>query len=74
VNATASTPPAALAGIAASDVACALAVGMVSAGAHDHVVMLLAGVSRSRRAIGDLSQLLALKTTAHHTGKSMAEP
>ena len=61
-----------LAGIAASDAACALTVGMVSAGAHDQAVMLLARVSGSKRA-GDLSKLLALNTAAQYTGKSMAE-
>lgn len=62
-----------LAGIAASDAACALALGIVSAGAHDQAVMLLARVSGSKRAVGDLSKLLALKTAAQYTGKSMAE-
>jgi hypothetical protein len=62
-----------LAGIAASDAACALSLGMVSAGAHDQAVMLLARVSDSKRAVGDLSKLLALKTAVRYTGKSMAE-
>jgi hypothetical protein len=61
-----------LAGIAASDAACALTLGMVSAGAHDQAVMLLARVSGSKRA-GDLSKVLALNTAAQYTGKSMAE-
>ncbi len=62
-----------LAGIAACDAACALALGMVSAGAHDQVVRLLARVSGSTRAVGDLSMLVAIKTAAQYTGKSMAE-
>ena len=62
-----------LAAIAASDAACALTLGMLPAGAHDNAVMLLASVSGSKRAVGDLSKLLALKTAAQYTGKSMAE-
>lgn len=62
-----------LAGIAASDAACALAIGTVSAGAHDQAVRLLARVSGSTRAVGDLSKLVAIKTAAQYTGKSMAE-
>jgi len=62
-----------LAGIAASDAACALALGVVSAGAHDQAVKLLARVSGSTRAVGDLSKLVAIKTAAQYTGKSMAE-
>ena len=62
-----------LAGIAASDAACALALGIVSAGAHDQAVRLLARVSGSTRAVGDLSKLVAIKTAAQYTGKSMAE-
>ena len=62
-----------LAGIAASDAACALAFGMVSAGAHDQAVRLLAGVSGSTRAVGDLSKLIAIKTAAQYTGKLIAE-
>lgn len=62
-----------LAGIAAGDAACALALGIVSAGAHDQAVRLLARVSGSTRAVGDLSKLVAIKTAAQYTGKSMAE-
>jgi hypothetical protein len=62
-----------LAGIAACDAACALALGMVSAGAHDQAVRLLARVSGSAKAVGDLSKLVAIKTAAQYTGKSMAE-
>jgi len=62
-----------LAGIAACDAACALALGVVSAGAHDQAVRLLARVSGSTRAVGDLSKLVAIKTAAQYTGKSMAE-
>lgn len=62
-----------LAGIAACDAACALALGMVSAGAHDQAVRLLARVSGSTKAVGDLSKLVALKTAAQYTGKSMGE-
>jgi hypothetical protein len=62
-----------LAGIAACDAACALALGMVSAGAHDQAVRLLARVSGSAKAVGDLSKLVASKTAAQYTGKSMAE-
>jgi len=61
-----------LAGIAACDAACALALGMVSAGVHDQAARLLARVSDSARAVGDLSKLVAIKTAAHYTGKSMA--
>jgi hypothetical protein len=50
-----------LAGIAACDAACALALGMVSAGAHEQAVRLLARVSGSTRAAGDLSKLVAIK-------------
>ena len=50
----------------------ALALGMVSAGAHDQAVRLLARVSGSTRAVGDLSKLVAIKTAAQYTGKSMA--
>lgn len=62
-----------LAGVAACDAACALALGMASAGAHDQAARLLARVSGSTRAVGDLSKLLAIKTAAQYTGKSMAE-
>jgi len=62
-----------LAGIAAADAACALALGMVSAGAHDQAARLLAHVSGSNRAVGHLSKLIAIKTAAQYTGKSMAE-
>lgn len=62
-----------LAGIAACDAACALALGMVSAGAHDQAVRMLARVSGSARAVGDLSKLIAIKTAAQYTGKSIAE-
>jgi hypothetical protein len=46
---------------------------MVSAGAHDQAVRLLARVSGSAKAVGDLSKLVAIKTAAQYTGKSMAE-
>lgn len=62
-----------IAGIAASDAACALALGMVSAGAHDQAIRLLARISGSSRAVGHLSKLIAIKTAAQYTGKSMAE-
>ena len=62
-----------LAGIAACDAACALALGMVSAGAHDQAVRLLTRVSGSTKAVGDLSKLVAIKTASQYTGKSMAE-
>jgi hypothetical protein len=71
-NATA-VSSAVLAGIAASDAACALALGIVSAGAHDQAVKLLARISGSTRAVGDLSKLVAIKTAAQYTGKSMGE-
>ena len=62
-----------LAGIAASDAACALALGMVSTGAHDQAVRMLGRVSGSTKAVGNLSKLLALKTAAQYTGKAIAE-
>ena len=62
-----------LAGIAACDAACTLALGIVSAGAHDQAVRLLTRVSGSTKAVGDLSKLVAIKTAAQYTGKSMAE-
>lgn len=62
-----------LAGIAACDAACALALGMVSSGAHDQAVRLLTHVSGSTKAVGDLSKLVAIKTATQYTGKSMAE-
>lgn len=71
-NATA-VSSAVLAGIAACDAACALALGIVSAGAHDQAVRLLNRVSGSTKAVGDLSKLVAIKTAAQYTGKSIAE-
>jgi|SRR5664279_2468120 len=62
-----------IAGIAASDAACALALGLVSAGAHDQAIRLLARINGSTRAVGHLSKLIAIKTAAQYTGKSMAE-
>jgi hypothetical protein len=62
-----------LAGIAACDAACALALGLVSAGAHDQAVRLLTRVSGSSKAVGDLSKLVSIKTAAQYTGKVMAE-
>ena len=62
-----------LAGIAACDAVCALALGLVSAGAHDQAVRLLTRVSGSTNAVGDLSKLVTIKTAAQYTGKSMAE-
>ena len=62
-----------LAGIAASDAACALALGAVSAGAHEQAVRLLSRVSGSDRAVGDFSKLVAIKTAAQYAGKSMGE-
>ena len=62
-----------LAGIAASDAACAFALGVVSAGAHEQAVKLLSRVSGSDRAVGELSKLEAIKTAAQYAGKSMAE-
>jgi hypothetical protein len=62
-----------LAGIAACDAACALALGIVSAGAHDQAVRLLTRVSGSTKAVGDLSKLVSIKTAAQYTGTSMAE-
>lgn len=62
-----------LAGIAACDAACALALGIVSAGAHDQALRLLTRVSGSTKAVGDLSKLVAIKTAAQYTGKSIAE-
>jgi hypothetical protein len=41
--------------------------------AHDQAVRLLARVSGSAKAVGDLSKLVAIKTAAQYTGKSMAE-
>jgi len=46
---------------------------MVSAGAHDQTVLILAQVSGSKRAVGDLSKLLELKTASQYAGRSMAE-
>lgn len=63
-----------LAGIAASDAACALALGVISTGAHDQAVRLLATVSGSTRAVRDLSGLAALKTAARYAGRAMGEP
>lgn len=71
-NATA-VSSAVLAGIAACDAACALALGIVSAGAHDQALRLLTRVSGSTKAVGDLSKLVAIKTAAQYTGKSIAE-
>jgi len=62
-----------LAGVAACDAACALALGIVSAGAHDQAVRLLTRVSDSTKAVSDLSKLVSIKTGAQYTGKSMAE-
>lgn len=62
-----------LAGIAACDAACALALGLVSAGAHDQAVRLLTRVSGSSKAVADMSKLVSIKTVAQYTGKSMAE-
>jgi len=62
-----------LAGIAASDAACGLALGMVSAGPHDQAVRLLNSVSGSTRAVRDLSRLVAMKTAAQYAGRSMVE-
>jgi len=62
-----------LAGIAASDAACALALGMVATGAHDQAVRMLGQVSGSTKAVGNLSKLLALKTAAQYAGKAIAE-
>jgi hypothetical protein len=62
-----------LAGIAACDAACALALGIVSAGAHDQALRLLTRVSGSTKAVADLSKLVSIKTAAQYTGKSMAE-
>ncbi len=70
---TTAVSSAVLAGIAASDAACALALGTVSAGAHDQAVRLLARVSGSNAAVRDLSRLVAIKTAAQYTGKSMTE-
>lgn len=53
-----------LAGIAATDAACAVAFGSVSAGAHDRGVKLLTQVSGSTKAVGDLSKLVVIKTAA----------
>ena len=71
-NATA-VSSAVLAGIAACDAACALALGIVSAGAHDQALRLLTRVSGSTKAVGDLSKLVAIKAAAQYTGKSIAE-
>jgi hypothetical protein len=46
---------------------------MVSAGAHEQAARLLARVSDSTRAVGDLSKLVAIKPAAQYSGKSMAE-
>jgi len=62
-----------LAGIAACDAACSLALGMVAAGAHDQAVRLLTRVSGSTKAVGDLSKLVSIKTAAQYTGKSIPE-
>ena len=63
-----------LAGVARRDAACALALGLVSAGAHAQALrVLLARVSGSTRAVGDLSKLVAIKAAAQYTGKSMGE-
>ena len=58
-----------LAGIAASDAACAVVLGMVSVGAHDQAVKLLSRVSGSAKAVNDLSKLTAIKTAAQYTRK-----
>lgn len=70
---TAVVSSAVLAGIAAADAVCGLALGMASAGAHDQAVKLLARVSGSTKAVGDLSRLVAHKTAAHYSEKSMTE-
>lgn len=62
-----------LAGIAASDAACALALGLVSAGAHDQASKLLAQVSGSTNAVRDLSGLIAHKTAAQYSEESISE-
>ncbi len=64
---------AALAGVAASDAICALALGLVSGGAHDQAVRLLARVNGSTRAVRDLSKLLSIKTAAQYGAKSLSE-
>ncbi len=64
---------AALAGIAASDAICTLALGMVSAGAHDQAVRVLTRVSGSTQAVRDLSKLVAIKTAAQYAGRSLSE-
>lgn len=62
-----------LAGIAACDATCALALGIVSAGAHDQAVRLLTRVSGSSKAVGDLSKLVSIKTAAQYAGRSIPE-
>ena len=53
-----------LAGVAACDAACALALGIVSTGAHDQAVRLLTRVTNSGKAVTDLSTLVSIKTAA----------
>jgi len=62
-----------LAGIAACDAACALALGKVSAGVHDQAANVLQEVSGSAKAVSDFSRLLNIKTASQYTAKSMAE-
>src|SRR6478672_3628052 len=53
-----------LAGVAAADAACAMSLGRISVGAHEHAVKLLSTVSGASRAVADLSKLMAIKTAA----------
>lgn len=61
-----------LAGIAASDAACALVLGLTSA-AHGQSAKLLARVSGSTKAVADLSRLISIKTAVQYAGESMTE-
>lgn len=59
--------------LAACDAVCGMALGKVSAGAHDPATSLVVQVDGSSRAVADLSKLVSLKTAAQYAGRSQAE-
>lgn len=62
-----------LAGVAAADAACAMALGRFSTGAHDQAARLLGTVNGSKKAVGDLSRLVAIRTAAQSAGDSITD-
>lgn len=60
-----------LAGIAATDAACAAKLGEIAAGSHAQATKLLKRVTGSAQSVSALSRLLSIKSSSQYAGGSI---